>query len=76
MTTKKEKQGCVISPLLFFVLINIFENIPGDMGRSLFVGDGALQKKGRNLDHVVRKIQEEITSVESWGSKWGFKFSV
>ena len=47
-----------------------------DMGRSLFAGDGALWKRGRNIEHINKKMQEGINQVEKWGTKWGFKFSV
>ena len=70
-------QGSVISPTLFTIMINdIFENIPIGMGRSLFADDGALWKKGGNIDHLVKKLQEGIDQVEKWGAEWGFKFSV
>lgn len=45
-------QGSVISPTLFSVIINdIFENIQIRFGRSLFADDGALWKRGANIDH-------------------------
>ena len=47
-----------------------------DMGRSLFADDGALLKRGRNVRHVVNKIQDGIRRVEEWGMNWRFKFSV
>ena len=46
------------------------------MGRSLLEDDGALWKKLRNLDHVVKKQQDGINQVEMWGKKWGFQLSV
>lgn len=70
-------QGSVISPTLFSIMINdVFVNIPNDIGRSLFADDGALWKRGRNVEYVVKKMQDGINQVEKWGTKWGFKFSV
>lgn len=70
-------QGSVVSPTLFSVMINdIYVNIPIGIGRSLFADDGAIWKKGRNIEHVVKKIQEGIQHVEKWGIKWGVKFSI
>lgn len=70
-------QGSVVSPTLFSVMINdIYVNIPIGIGRSLFVDDGAIWKKGRNIEHAVKKIQEGIQHVEKWGIKWGVKFSI
>ena len=54
----------------------INDSIPAGMGRSLFADDGALWKRGGNIDHIVRKLQEGIDQVEKWGEEWGFRFSV
>uniref|UniRef100_A0A8C2Q875 Reverse transcriptase n=1 Tax=Cyprinus carpio TaxID=7962 RepID=A0A8C2Q875_CYPCA len=70
-------QGSVISPLLFIIMINdVFGTVPEDIGRSLFADDGALWKKGRNIEYVTRKIQEAIDIVVEWGYNWGFRFSI
>jgi len=55
---------------------DIFDNVPEDIGRSLFADDGALWKRGRNIDYVVIKIQEAIDKVVEWGFDWGFRFCV
>ncbi len=44
--------------------------------RSLFADDGAIWKRGMNVEHIVKKVQDDIQQVEKWGIKWGFKFSV
>ena len=51
-------QRSVISPTLFSVMIN--RGIPAGMGRSLFADDGALWSRGRNVEHIVKKLQEGI----------------
>ena len=69
-------QGSVISPLLYRVMINdVFSRVGGDVGRALFADDGALWKRGRDLAHVVGKVQGAIDVVE-WGHDWGSRFSV
>ena len=68
--------GSVISPLLFVIMINyIFIKVPLDI-RSLFADDGALWKRGRNMEHAVRKVQVALDKVVEWGYEWGCRFSV
>uniref|UniRef100_A0A3Q3BE46 Reverse transcriptase domain-containing protein n=1 Tax=Kryptolebias marmoratus TaxID=37003 RepID=A0A3Q3BE46_KRYMA len=70
-------QGSIISPLLFSIMINdVFRDIGKDMGCSLFADDGAVWKRGKNVDFIVRKIQEVIIEIENWALQWGFRFSV
>ncbi len=70
-------QESVVSPTLISVIINdIFGNIQIDIRRSLFTDNGALWKRGRNVEHIIKKIQDGICQVETWGMKWGFRFSV
>ncbi len=70
-------QGSVVSPLLFIIMINdIFLKVPANIGRSLFADDGALWKRGRNIEYVVRKVQGALDKVVEWGSEWGCRFSV
>ena len=69
-------QGSVISPVLFNVMINdIFEQVPSSFGKSLFADDGAVWKKGRNLNYLFGQIQEAVDRVEMWANKWGFRIS-
>lgn len=37
---------------------------------------GAIWVRGRNLDFIIKKMQEAIKKVEDWSYKWGFRFSV
>ena len=68
--------GSVISPVLFNIMINdIFSGIGGGFGRSLFADDGALWKRGRNVDYVLRQAQVALDSVVAWGDKWDFRVS-
>lgn len=38
--------------------------------------DGALWKRGRNTEYVVRKIQQAVDIVEKWSRSWGFRISI
>lgn len=70
-------QGSVIRPLLFSITINyVFSKIPEDIGRSLFVDDGALWKRGSNVAYVTGKVQGSVDEVVEWGWDWGCLFSV
>uniref|UniRef100_A0A3Q2PCB4 Reverse transcriptase domain-containing protein n=1 Tax=Fundulus heteroclitus TaxID=8078 RepID=A0A3Q2PCB4_FUNHE len=70
-------QGSVVSPTLFSVMINdIFKDLSISFGRSLFADDGALWKRGRNIEHLILKLQEGIDKVGKFGIEWGFKFSI
>lgn len=74
-------QGSIASPLLFAMMIyDVFEDLDNGLGFSLFADDGAIWKRGRNIDFIVKKkkkkLQEAITKVEEWSYRWGFKFSV
>lgn len=69
-------QGSVISPVLFNIMINdILMNIGRGFGQSLFADDGAIWKRGRNVEFTVRQVQRALDSVEDWADKWGFKIS-
>ncbi len=69
-------QGSVISPLLFSIMIDdVYNNIGQGIGKSLFADDGAMWKRGRNVEYVVKQLQETIKRVEQWSLEWGFKFS-
>ena len=54
---------------------DIFTGIGGGFGRSLFADDGALWKRGRNVDYVLWLAQVALDSAVAWSDKWGFRFS-
>lgn len=67
----------VSSPVLFLIMINdVYNNVNPDIGKSLFADDGAIWKRGRNMEFVVKKVQEAVNEVEEWSLNWGFKLSV
>lgn len=43
---------------------DIFQQIPSSFGKSLFADDGAVWKKGRNLNYLFGQIQEAVDWVE------------
>ena len=70
-------QGSVIRPILFSIMIDdVFDNIDRDIGRSLFADDVALWKMGKNIKHIMKKLQNVQEKVEQLSLKWGFRFSV
>ena len=70
-------QGSVISPVLFNIMINdIFQDVGPGFGLSLFADDGAVWKRGRDINHIINKMQAAIDKITDWGSRWGFKISV
>lgn len=70
-------QGSVISPVLFNIMVNeIFRSVSPDIELSLYADDGALWRRGRNVNFAVNKIQQAIGAVLGWAGDWGFRFSV
>ena len=70
-------QGSIISPLLFSIAINdIFKDLDRSTEVALFADDGALWRRGKNMGHVVGRMQQAISNVEKWAFDWGFRFSV
>jgi ribonuclease HI len=70
-------QGSVCSPVLFNFMINdIFSTIGQRLGKSLYADDGALWKRGRNIEYVEKSMQKAVNEVENWVNKWSFRLSV
>lgn len=70
-------KGSVCSPILFNIMINdIFERVESTVAKSLYVDDGTLWMRGRNLEHLKKKMQRAIGKVEELTYKWVFKMSV
>ncbi len=42
----------------------------------MFADDGAVWKRGRNIEYTIRKVQNAIDKVVEWGYDWGFRFSI
>lgn len=55
---------------------DIFSDIDIDINAALYADDGAIWKRGRNINHVIKNMQGALQIVERWSYNWGFKISV
>lgn len=54
-----------VCPISFSIMINyVFEGLENGMGVSLFAEDGAIWQRGKNIDFILKKLQEAVTNVE------------
>ena len=51
-------------------------SLENGMGFSFFADDGAIWKRGRNLEFILKKLQQDIIKIEECSVKWGFKFDI
>lgn len=51
----------------------VFDQVEGNIVKSLYVDDGALWVRGWNIEFLRRKMQNVTGKVEQ---KWGFKLSI
>lgn len=52
-------QGSIIIPLLFSLMINdVFKDVGCSVDVDLFADDGVMWKKSRNVEYVVKKMQQ------------------
>ena len=49
---------------------NVFSQVRPDIGRSMIADDGAMWKRGRNITHTSRRVQEAISEVEQWSLRF------
>lgn len=47
-----------------------------DVSILLYANDEAIIKNVRNINNVIKNIQEALQNVEKWSFEWGFKISV
>ena len=69
-------QGSVISPLLFLLMINDLPDNLHNVESSLFADDSCIFKSGRNLDVILKAIQDNLNKVSHWCDLWGFKINI
>jgi hypothetical protein len=62
-------QGSVLSPTLYSLYINHTLQTPG-VYLALFVDDTCLYSTDRKECYVLRKLQRDLTSIESWCERW------
>lgn len=48
----------------------------GPIKVALFADDGAMWKRGRNLNYIVCKMQQAVSEVKRWSPEWGFRMSI
>jgi ribonuclease HI len=68
-------QGSVISPLLFLIMINDLPKALSNVETSLFADDSCVFKSGKNLDQIVKTVQENLDKIAQWCDLWGFKIN-
>jgi len=69
-------QGSIISPLLFLIMINDLPTDLTDTETTLFADDSCLFKSGRNLDVIIRRMQNSLNKLADWCDINGFKISM
>ena len=66
-----------IGPIILSIMINdVYSNMNLDIGRLLFVQDGGLWKRGKNVILFEGKNKAGVRVVEKWLCSWGFRFLV
>ena len=69
-------QGSVIAPLLFIIMMNDFPTLNDPtIQTSLFADDSAIWKSGKNLKHIIAKLQHQLNQIANWSWRWGFKIN-
>jgi ribonuclease HI len=68
-------QGSILSPLLFLIMINDIEIGGNGVDLSLFADDSATYKSGKNLNKLIKDVQNSLDHISSWADKWGIKIS-
>lgn len=48
---------------------DIFGKVPLRFGKSLFANDGAIWKKGKNIQHIYLQTQEALDQIVQWADK-------
>ena len=69
-------QGSILSVTLFVLKINkLAEIIDKDILRSLFVDDFKIVFKGKTMNYIERRLQQNLDKIGEWAKQNGFKFS-
>lgn len=55
---------------------DVFDYLGDGFGRSLFSDDGAIWRRGRNVEYLIKKMQKALNKLQEWADKWGFRQSV
>ena len=68
-------QGNILSPILFSILINDLPNVLS-CPAPLYAKDCCFWQVGTDISQLNKIIQDNLSSVQAWCSKWDFKFSL
>ena len=69
-------QGSVISPILFFIIINDIKVVRPGVELSLFADDSATYKSGKNVNSIISTLQATLDDIADWSDSWGLKISL
>jgi len=69
-------QGSVISSLLFLIYINDLADKIKETETTLYADDSGLFSSGRDLNVLIRKMQNSLNKLADWCEMNGFKISV
>lgn len=68
-------QGSMISPELFLCMIDDLPDCLQNVQTSLFADDSSLYKAGRNINLLQTAVQRDLSALQDWCDKWGFRIS-
>jgi hypothetical protein len=69
-------QGCVLSPLLFKIMMSDFPNPDDGCEISLFADDIEIHSTATTKWETERNLQKYLKKIEEWAKQWKLTFSV
>lgn len=69
-------QGCVLSPLLFNIMMSDFPNPDDGCEISLFADDIEIHSTATTKWETERNLQKYLKKIEEWAKQWKLTFSV
>jgi hypothetical protein len=69
-----ELQGSILAPTLYSLYINDTPQTPG-VYLALFADDTCIYTTDRKEGYVLRKLQRDLASMESWCERWNIKIN-
>jgi len=69
-----ELQGSILAPTLYSLYINDTPQTPG-VYLALFADDTCIYTTDRKEGYVLRKLQRDLASMESWCERWNTKIN-